>query len=98
MIEKSANPNLMNSMTIPLNGNPFEKVLQKFEEQLSVKQIEEYLVEGENAVRAAISKDICILIGTTGAGKTTTLLYLIGEDMKEKEISVENRNEDGSIQ
>lgn len=60
--------------------------------------IEEYLDQGENAVRAATKKDICILIGTTGAGKTTTLLYLIGEDMEEKEIFVESINKDGSIQ
>jgi len=33
-------------------------------------------------------KDVVLFMGTTGAGKTTTICYLIGDQMIEKNIDI----------
>ncbi|KAL4467243.1 hypothetical protein ABPG72_005868 [Tetrahymena utriculariae] len=76
--------------------NHFEKDLQEIKSSINLDLIQEYLQKGNETKIKVQNKDVSIIIGATGAGKTTTFLYLAGYQMQQEEFTFENSDEQGN--
>ncbi|KAL4473750.1 hypothetical protein ABPG74_022614 [Tetrahymena malaccensis] len=77
---------------------PFQKDLLELKSYINIELLNEYVDKGAKTVEEVENKDVLILIGTTGVGKTTTLLYLLGYQMQEEDFKIEYLDEQGNKQ
>ncbi|CAF1149819.1 unnamed protein product [Adineta steineri] len=57
---------------------------------LNVHEIERLVSKAKNAAKLIAGKDIILLIGETGTGKSTTIQFLSGSKMKKTKVEVES--------
>ncbi|CAF1204521.1 unnamed protein product [Adineta steineri] len=57
---------------------------------LDVHEIEQLVNKAKNAAKLIAGKDIILLIGETGTGKSTTIQFLSGSKMKKTKVEVES--------
>lgn len=55
---------------------------------LNLQEIQRYIKRSEQTATLIRDKDIILLIGTTGSGKSTTVLFLTGTKMKETQVEI----------
>jgi len=56
---------------------------------LDIHELERLVGSNKEAEKTIVNKDIVLFIGTTGSGKSTTLLYLTGRKMVQKTVFIE---------
>jgi predicted GTPase len=79
------------------NGNITEKNTQhQSQDQEELNEAIRLLTETHNNIHSAIGKNIILLAGSTGAGKSTTIHLLLGHDFEEVEISNSDNKTDNS--
>ncbi|KAL4473748.1 hypothetical protein ABPG74_022612 [Tetrahymena malaccensis] len=86
---QQSNINILDSQA---NHRSFERDLIELESILDLKLIKEYAERGNEAVQKIENKDILILIGATGAGKTTSLYYFLGHPMLEEDFEIDDQD------
>ncbi|CAF1267204.1 unnamed protein product [Adineta steineri] len=57
---------------------------------LNVHEIERLVSKAKNAAKLIAGKDIILLIGETGTGKSTTIQFLSGSKMKKTKVEIES--------
>lgn len=61
------------------------------------RRVFQLVAEGEERVSSLEGKDVVVVLGIKGAGKSTTINYLIGDDVYEREDGkLDRRNEEGT--
>lgn len=62
-----------------------------------MKQLQESMDLGREYISYVEGQDAIMVLGNTGVGKSTTICYLCGAEMIEKEIDVQYKNDDGEL-
>ncbi|CAF3541480.1 unnamed protein product [Rotaria socialis] len=63
--------------------------LQKEIKPLNVQEIKRLVSKAKTAAELIRDKDILLLVGETGSGKSTTIQFLAGSEMKEVQVEIE---------